>query len=390
MRLRETETLSPEIERELDALDAALAGHAVDPELIGVAELARELRAQRPVPRPEFAAGLDARATEGFPRADSTGPVAWARGWIVARPPHRILAPALGAATLAVVVAVAISQGGGSGGGELTTATQPSGAAESLQGPAKPAPAGEAAPAQPAPSDIGVQTDRQGLVPGQQNRKVEQAAQLSLSTEPDDVTDVADDVIAVTDRYRGIVVSSQVSGGDGESSVARFDLAIPATRLQDALADISALADVSARSESMLDITQPFVSARQRLADARAELESLLEQLAAADSPGETASIRERIDAVRGEIAQARSQVEDLARRARFARVSVTVEGDGGDGGDGWSLGDAADDSVAVLRTIAGVALVSLAILVPVGVVAAIGWLIARGTARRRRERALD
>src|SRR6266511_1150569 len=355
MRLRETETLSPEIERELDALDAALAGHAVDPELIGVAELARELRAQRPVPRPEFAAGLDARATEGFPRADSTGPVAWARGWIIARPPHRILAPALGAATLAVVVAVAISQGGGSGGGELTTATQPSGAAESLQGPAKPAPAGEAAPAQPAPSDIGVQTDRQGLVPGQQNRKVEQAA--------------------------------QVSGGDGESSVARFDLAIPATRLQDALADISALADVSARSESMLDITQPFVSARQRLADARAELESLLEQLAAADNPRETASIRERIDAVRGEIAQARSQVEDLARRARFARVSVTVEGDGG---DGWTLGDAADDSVAVLRTIAGVALVSLAILVPVGVVAAIGWLIARGTARRRRERALD
>jgi len=183
-------------------------------------------------------------------------------------------------------------------------------------------------------------------------------------------------------------VSSQVSGSADDSSVARFDLAIPATELQSALADLSELADVKARSESTLDITEPFVAAREQLADARAELESLLTQLADADTPNETASIRARIDIVRGEIAGARSQVEDLGRRARFARVSVTVEGDGGSAG--WSLGDAADDAVDVLRTVAGVALVSLAVLAPLAVLGAIGWIVARGAARRRRERALD
>jgi hypothetical protein len=234
----------------------------------------------------------------------------------------------------------------------------------------------------PAPPPSG----RQGLAPGQEQRKVEHAAQLELSTDPEDVPDVADEVIGVTDRYEGIVVSSQVSGGD--RSVANFDLAIPAVRLQDALADLSELADVSARSESSLDITEPFVSSRERLTDARAELDSLLAQLADADTPREARSIRARIEIVRGQIAQARDELEDVARRARFARVAVTVEGDGGSGG--WTLGDAADDALDVLRTIAGVALVSFAILVPLGLLIAIGVLIARLGARRSRERVLD
>ncbi len=95
------------------------------------------------------------------------------------------------------------------------------------------------------------------------------------------------------------------------------------------------------------------------------------------------------MDIVRDEIAAARSELESIARRARFARVSVTVEGDGGTD-DGWSLGDAADDALDVLRTVAGVALVSLAVLLPLLVIGAIAWIVARGAARRRRERALD
>jgi uncharacterized protein DUF4349 len=404
MRLREDETLSPEIERELEALDAALAGRPVDAEHDAIAELARELRAERPAPPPDYAAELDARAAEGFPRPASTGRLARLRERLVSTPPHRYLAPAGALATLLVVGGVALSQSGiAGGGGEQAVAptepqiepggapteeqAPPAGAAEQLppsgtsRGEPAPQPGSVQPPGQPSP-------DRQGLVPGQDDRKVERAAQLTLSTEPDAVPDVADDVIGVADRYGGIVVSSQVTGTGGDRSVANFDLAIPATRLQDALADLSELADVSARSESTLDITEPFVSARERLTDARAELQSLLAQLADADTPRETASIRQRIEIVRSEIAQARGQLEDLARRARFARISVTVEGSGGSGG--WSLGDAVDDALDVLRTVAGVTLVSLAVLAPLGLLIGIGWLIARGTARRSRERALD
>lgn len=415
MKLREHETMSPEVERELEALDAALAGHPV-PEDPALAAFVRELRAECPEPEQPFAAELDARAAEGFGGPGSESTFGRLGRWLSARPPRQVLAPAGAAVTLLVVVGVAISQSGvvgdgGSGGDEPlaaeTTSEDGGGAAFKQQSPAsdtaeeapsagsiesiepaiEPDTTGDsgstfrAAPNPPAPN-------RAGFVPGQDDRKVEQAAQLTLSTEPDDVPSVADDVIGVTDRYNGIVVSSQVSGSDDDRSVARFDLAIPATELQSALADLSELADVKARSESRLDITEPFVTAREQLADARAELDSLLTQLAEADTPNETASIRQRIDIVRGEIAGARSQVEDLGRRGRFARVSVTVEGDGGSGG--WSLGDAADDAVDVLRTVAGVALVSLAVVAPIALICAIAWIAGRGGARRRRERALD
>ena len=164
---------------------------------------------------------------------------------------------------------------------------------------------------------------RNGLAPGQDERKVERAAQITLSAEEDEVPDVADGVIEVSDRYDGIVVSSQVSENAEGRSTAHIELAIPAAGLQDALADLSELADVSSRSESAIDVTEPFVTARERLADARAELDALLTQLADADTPRETRSIRARMDIVRGEIAAARAELEDIARRARFARVSV-------------------------------------------------------------------
>ena len=55
--------------RELDALDDALAGRAVDPDLADLAELAVALRDDRPAPDPAFTRTLDARVERGFPRA---------------------------------------------------------------------------------------------------------------------------------------------------------------------------------------------------------------------------------------------------------------------------------------------------------------------------------
>src|SRR5688500_9656084 len=112
MRLREDETMSAEVERDLEALDAALAGEPV-PEDEGLAQLVRELRAERPAPAPTFAEELDARAAEGFRGAGGPGPLARLRERLAATPPRRMLAPAGAVATLAVVAGVALSQTGG-------------------------------------------------------------------------------------------------------------------------------------------------------------------------------------------------------------------------------------------------------------------------------------
>src|SRR5690242_2628724 len=68
MRLRERELpLDPEIERELDAIDRALTGRPVDPQLEDLAQLAAEIRTERPEPTAEAEAHLDRLAGEGFP-----------------------------------------------------------------------------------------------------------------------------------------------------------------------------------------------------------------------------------------------------------------------------------------------------------------------------------
>src|SRR5918999_3896250 len=73
--------LTPEIERELAAIDDALAGRRVAADLTELGELALALREERPRPGPEFGAELDAKVERGFrdpdPRIRASGPRWW-------------------------------------------------------------------------------------------------------------------------------------------------------------------------------------------------------------------------------------------------------------------------------------------------------------------------
>jgi uncharacterized protein DUF4349 len=365
-----------------------------------------ELSALREAPSERFAAELDAWAAEGFPPAERPSPAKEAKTAArsrltslrdrfsgLQRRPLRAALAGGAVVVFAVTVAVGVFQAArddaGPAGGESLTVEEKSGTES--------APAGGAAGSQrldevapsdaiePAPTPVPPIPPEQ-LKPGQP-RVQERSASMTLSTEPDQVDDVADGVVDVTDRYDGIVVSSDVStsGGKGRAS---FDLRVPTQNLQAALADLSDLAHVASRDEGMLDITAPFVTAEERFDDAKAEVDALLDQLAAAGSPAEVASIREQLRLARQELAVARAELAALKQRADFSRVAVAVVADGD--GDGWSIGDAADDAVSVLEALGGAALVTLAVLVPLGAIVALVWLALRELRRRRREAALD
>jgi Domain of unknown function (DUF4349) len=367
-------------------------------------QLATELRALRPTPSESVAADLDAWAAAGFPPAEAphrapnepgrrrrrSAPRLWPAS-------HGALRPALaGGATviLAAVVTIAALSSSGGGPGETSTGVPGAGIAptstpDTAGSEALPSDAAggrsaqdvQIAPAPPVPPQPGEQ-----LKPGRE-RVQERSASMTLSTEPADVDDIADGVIDVTDRYDGIVASSQVDSGDGKGR-ASFDLRVPTQNLQAALADLSDLAHVSSRNEGSLDITAPFVTAEERFGDAKAEVDRLLDQLAEADSAAEVAAIREQLRLARGELAGARSELAGLKQRAGFARLSVTVVGNGDSGG--WTIGDAADDALGVLEALAGAALVTLAVLVPLSALLALVWLGSRELRRRRREAVLD
>jgi hypothetical protein len=418
MRLRERQMpLDPEVERELEAIDRAVAGEAVDPDLEPLAELARALTEERPDTDPVFAADLDHKVAEGFPRP---GRLAELQKTLTAVPPRRILARAGAAATVLVVVGVTISQSGeiwdgGDGPSARSAPDQPL-----VVSPDQPQAAED--PGLGAPElrdtralDSGdrrvtraefLSTDRyaqnfQASADGVRlsQRKVARRVDLALSTSPERFRTAADGVLDVVRDHRGYVLRSNVSGGDPDAPRSRlghagFTLRIPARELSAALGDLSDLGHVVSRTDGRVDITSRFVSAQKRIADFEETRQRLLRELAEAVTITEQESLRRRLEIVE---AQLRAAEEDLAaaqQRVQLVPVSVTIDADralaDGDDAGAWGLGDAVDDAGKVLSVTAGVLLISVAVLGPLAILAALIWLATRGLARLRRERALD
>jgi len=411
-RSDDTEMFDPATERELAAIDATLRGDPVEADLADLAELTRLLHDERPGLSDDFAAALDAQVARGFRPADGNtggeqragvlGHFA-ARMRAAGRPP---LLPAMGvAASLIIAVVVATSVIGGKdrstnlrgstqSGPTIATESAPSRDASksgSVGAPGGVAQSDAVAPtsAAPAPSDG-------ATLPGRRGRSVERQATLALTATADKIDDVSRKVMQTTDAVGGIVVSSNIETTRNGGS-ASFELRVPSVRLEESLSKLSQLADVRARSQNSQDITTTVVSARDRLDEYLAERNSLLRQLAKASTANETASLKSQLAIVRQEIAGARTQVRQLAARTNYSIVHVTIEPKNGNGSvspiggnDNWSVSDAWKDARRVLEVAAGVAIVGLALMVPLGILGAAGGFGGRRALRRRRERTLD
>jgi hypothetical protein len=431
MRLVEREMpLDPEVERELEAIDRALAGEPVDPDLADLADLALELRSQRPEPTAEADAELDLLAAAGFPprTSDRLGRLR-RRVSAASRPareqgPRRLL-PALGAASVFVVaISIGVSQSGILGGGDNASQTVGSRPVPGGQGYVG-AHAATSPTAAGAPDNVrqaarrltptagslhgAITTSRQQafangedrstpfLSAGASNRKVAQSVDLGLSTAPDDFRDAADGVLDVVRDHRGFVVRSNVSGGDprfrgSERGRASFTLRIPAGELSAAMGDLSDLGHVVSRSDGSVDITNRFVSARKRIDALTASRDQLLQELGQAVTITEQQSIRARLRIVQAQLASAHHDLARVQQRVHLVPVSVTIAADASakTGGGAWTIGDAFHDAGRVLTVTAGAALVGGAALLPFVLLGAVAAAGRREWVRRQRNRALD
>jgi Domain of unknown function (DUF4349) len=419
MKLREHEMpLDPEIERELEAIDRALAGQPVDPNLEELALLAPEIRSERPQPSAEAETHLDDLAASEFParRSDRLGRLSRRVSDAfegLRRVGMRRVIPAFGAAAVFLAAAaIGISASGvfesgqdGAGslsepGGGLATSGKDS-SARSANNPA--------AANQYTPPDVSAtgsygqahRFSRSGAPPvaelaGPSNRRLARDVDLDLSTAPDDFRDAADGVLDVVRDHRGYVVSSHVSGGDpgvkgAERGHASFSLMIPAGELSGAMGDLSDLGHVVSRSDGAHDITKRFVSARKRIDALTAERDSLLRQLGEATTIAEQQSIRARLRIVETRLSAAHRDLDQARQRVQMVPVTVGITADGKPASGGaWTLGDAFHDAGRVLTVAAGAALVGGAALLPFALLAVLGVAGWRGWVRRQRSRALD
>lgn len=213
---------------------------------------------------------------------------------------------------------------------------------------------------------------------------------MVLGTDPAGVREAASAVFETVHAYRGIVLDSSIRDGMEGEAGGRFELLIPSAKLGDALADLSAIAEVRARHEATADITAPTVRTGDLLRDSRARIESLLAELSGADTDAERTVAEARLRAERRHNAYLRSQLSTLERRAHFSRVALRIEtGDAPTGSGAWGIDDAVGDAGHILAVAAAVTVVGLAIVGPVALIALLAWLANRARIRRARHRAL-
>ncbi|MET0601223.1 MAG: DUF4349 domain-containing protein [Baekduia sp.] len=397
----------PEVLRGLRELDAALAGEpTADPDL---AQLVADVEAARPEPSAAFLASLDARVHAGFPREASAAKAARTPWHVWLRRPQ-ILAPGFAVVLIALLVGGVALRGNGddliTDSGSLSKSLDDSSSSSSRAPSAAEKAAGEqlsaagagrssadsaaTAPSLIAPAPSAASAPAAGG--DGVTRKVQRAADLTLTPKPDDVQKTADGVVRETQAAGGYVQQSDIATRDGGGE-ATFTLRIPSARLDDTLARLSKLAHVGALSQSATDITSAYVSAADRLSDARAERAALLRALGKATTSRQIASLKARLADNRSEIAQRKGALDAQRRRADLATVAVTVQGTGeatkkDDGA--WTPRDALHDAGRVLEIAGGVALIALAVLAPLAILAALALLAGRTLRRRRREGALD
>ncbi len=410
-----------EPQRALAVIDETLAGEAVAPEDAELAELTLILAGQRPEPSAGFTAALDRRVAQRFAGPAAAGahaPVGKRRRrWLLApgtafavasvaagvivvssgSPPRQLAQVLSGAPGLRAPAPGVKSPAAGNGAlGALpaqssssassAAATSTSSSAATSAGSAAPSSGGSIAAASPAAAPV---------TPG---RQVIRSAQLSLSARPSQIDNVAQQVFTVVADQNGVVESSNVTATNDASAYAQFQLSMPNANLGSAMAALSRLhgAAVVSRNDVTQDVTGRVGGAGRTLADARARRAALLRQLAIATTNAAVNSLEIQIRDANASIASDLATLRALQHQVASSEISLTINASMIVGhhhastSGGFTLDRAAHQAGRVLVVAAGVALIALALLVPVGLLAGVGLWVGYSVRRRRREQTLD
>lgn len=351
MRPAADDPRAAEIAATLEVIDATLAGEPVDPGRAEVAELALLVRGERPKPADGFAHELDRRVGSRFAAAPK--PAAKAkrrRSW------WWTLAPAGGLAALAGIVVLIASAPTGvsnSANSAMSAAAPAHGSSETSRA-LLPAPARTNANPTAASPTPGLQTPANG-------RQVIQSSRLTLGARPNRIETVAQEALNVIGAQSGFVDSATVNAAGGTSGYARLQMTVPSATLPQTMTSLSRLpyAAVLSRTDKVEDVTAQLRRAKRH---------------------------------------HQKTRVRALEHGVAYSKISLTVQADAppsgrthhSHGGGGFTIGRAAHDALGVLTVIGGIAVIALAVLVPLAIVAVLLWNGWAALRRRRREHALD
>jgi hypothetical protein len=376
------EPLEPEVLAALEAIDATLHGEPVDPEHAELAELALILRDERPVPDDAFLARLDRRVEARFETPQGRT-WKWVDHWRMS------LAALTAVAALGVAVIVVAGRSHGSG----VRFAQPDSLPVAKNGAA--ASSGSAG-SSAAPSTATASAPRAPTPRSGHGRDISQSARLGLQARAGQIAPVAQEVFNVIGDEQGVVLSSHVTQSSGAPGYATFSLQVPAGRLEVTLNRLSRLrhARVTTREDASADITSHVDNTAAALAAAQARRRSLLRQLAATDITAQADRLEREAARALTQIDREQSELQRLRHHVADSTIAVTVQSPPvihhrHHRASGFTFSRALHDAGHILLVAAGVALIALAVLVPLGLVVALCAWVWSVVLRRRREGAL-
>lgn len=232
-----------------------------------------------------------------------------------------------------------------------------------------------------------------GLVDGNrtaeagETRSIVRSASVALTVQ--NARDAADDVAALAKRLGGSVSSQSISGDGGTARTGEVAIRVPAERLDEAIADLGKLGDVTADSRSAEDVTEVHVDLTARVAALEASVTRLTDLMAGAATTSELIEAESALSARQQELDGLRAQLESLEGQVEQASIWVSLsEPSPLPGGGPHSFWDALQAGVASIGSFFVGAFVGLGFALPWLALLAIVVAAILIPLRRRRRRA--
>jgi len=166
---------------------------------------------------------------------------------------------------------------------------------------------------------------KDGALPSiEEERMIVRTGDMSLVV--NDVVDARDEIVLMTERFDGFVVSSRISG-EGEEKRGRISIRVPDDKFEMTLSELRSLAvRVKSESTNSQDVTEQYVDLQARLKNAEATENQYLTLLEKAEAVEDILRIYDSLSRVRYEIEHIKGQMQYLERTTSMSLISVNLE----------------------------------------------------------------
>lgn len=192
-----------------------------------------------------------------------------------------------------------------------------------------------------------------GVTAASDTRMIVRNGDMSLVVR--DVIDARDQIVSLTERFEGFVVSSFVSG-ENEQMRGSITIRVPDDKFEQARSELGKLAvRVESDSTNSQDVTQQYTDLQARLKNAEATENQYLALLSQAKNVDETLRIYEALSRVRLEIEQIKGQMQYLERTSSMSLISIQLRPQGSGSAlvkPGWSVLETIKSAIRSLVTL--------------------------------------